>query len=337
MIRISKSFSFDGYLDRLQSYLKTYNFNHDEIIEEFESKICEYTEAKYCIAINSATSGILMVLAAIMGDTRTEVLISSYGYPAAYRACNFLGLNPIMIDMEMETLGMNPDILEKHISRNTLAVVNVETNGMIGQLDRIKSICHEKGVFLLEDSAPSMTQKYDGKIVGTHGDAGVYSFAPTKVLNSGEGGAIVTNDRTFADKLKALRYNPDFSCFWPISLNFSMSPFLAAILIPQFNAIEKLRKQRESVHNLYKKNGLDIFENPRVTNSYPYAIYKTPFAKQLKEKLDRLRIGNVYRGYAVTPNCPGAIEMDTEIIFLPKLNDMTEDQIKSVCTIAKRF
>lgn len=338
MIPQNKSFLFDGYLDRLIDYMETYKFNHDEITEELEEKICKYTGAKYCILVNSATSGILMTLFIIRDGIRFNVLMSAYGYPAAYRACNFLGLNPILIDMDMQTLGMKLDSLERMlVPEATLAVVNVETNGMMGELDKMKTLCKDRGVFFLEDSASSITQKYDGKTSGTYGDVGVYSFTPTKVLNSGEGGALVTDDKGMADKLRALRYNPDVSCLWPISLNFCMSPFLAAILIPQFDGLDYQTKQREQVHNLYKKHGLNIFENPRVSNSYPYAIYKTPSAKQLKEKLDRLKIGNVYQRYAIGKTYPGAVEMDTEIIYLPKLPDMTEDQIKSVCTIAKRF
>jgi len=337
MIPTNKSFLFDGCLDGLSRYMETYKFNPDKITEEVESKICEYTGAKYCVVVNSATSGILLTLFAIKDGVRMDVLLSSYGYPAAYRMCNALDLNPIMIDMDMKTLGMNLEQLECSITSNTLAVVNVETNGMLGELDKMKSICEKKGVFFLEDSAASISQTYNGKTSGTYGDVGIYSFAPTKVLNSGEGGAIVTSDKKLADKLRKLRCNPDVSCLWPISFNFCMSPFLAAILIPQFDKFEYLKKQREEVHDSYKKHGLNIFERPLVSNSYPYAIYKTPSAKQLKEKLDRLRIGNLYQRYAIDKECPGAVEMDTEVIYLPKFYDMTEAQIKSICTIAKGF
>jgi len=334
MIPTNKSFPFN--LERLKEYTESYKFNHDEIIEEFEETVCQYTGAKYCIATNSATAGIFLILFVLQEFDRFDVLVSSYGYPAVYRICDALGLNPVTIDMDTNTLGMDIDCLKSKISFQTLAVVNVETNGMMGNMREIRDVCRENDLWFIEDSASSIVQKYDGFTSGTYGDVGVYSFTPTKVMNSGEGGAIVTNDEMLATKIRALRYNPDVSVF-SISFNFSMSPFLAAILIPQFQNFNYLKSVRERVYNLYKKHGLNVYENPDVNNAYPYAIYKTPSANKLKEKLDKLRIGNVYKRYAYDVKCPGAVEMDSEIIFLPSLYDMTEDQIKSICTIAKGF
>jgi len=267
-------------LDIFQKYLTSYNFNHNEMTELLEDKTCEFTGSKYAIAVNSATSGILIVLIYLQRILQDgEILIPSYGYPAVYKACKILGLKPVIVDVDEKSLTIDLNMAKEKITDKTLAMFNIENNGVIGNLRLKREFCSEHNIYFIEDSASAMVQNYNGKAAGTFGDIGIYSFSPTKVLNSGEGGVIVTDSEEIYTTLKTIRYSSDFSRSEPLSLNFSMSPFLAAMIIPQFESINFIKSFRRRIHDSYVSAGLKIFEYDSVSNYYPYAIYQSKSAR----------------------------------------------------------
>lgn len=322
------------FLDSMNNYIKDYKFSNEEIVEELEKKIEEYTGSKHALCVNSATNAIFMCLSVFSSKKRdkNEIIIPNYGFPAASRVSFLLNLKLVPVDMEKEILSMNLQKVEKSINKKTLAVIHIESNGVVGNADKIKSICDE--VFYIEDSAPSMIQRLNGVLAGTFGDVGIYSFSPTKPMCAGEGGVIITNnDETYKD-LKTLRhssYNETST-----SLNFKLSPFLAAYLIPQVKMLEIVSETREKIHKEYKKY-LEVFEQEGSTNRYGTIMYLSKNSKKIHEKLNKYGIDNRYKYY---PLCyedkyPVSKEIREEIIDLPLHHKLTPTQVKVISTIVK--
>ena len=321
-----------------QKYLSEYKFNHNEIVGQLEDKTCEHTGSRYAIAVNSATSAILMVLIHLQTILKDgEILIPSYGYPAVYKACKILGLKPVVVDVDEKSLTIDLHRAEEKITDKTLAMFNIENNGVLGNLQLKKEFCSEHNIYFIEDAASAMVQNYNGQTAGTFGDIGIYSFSPTKVLNSGEGGVIITDSKELYTKLKELRYSANFSRSKPLSLNFNMSPFLAAMLIPQFESIEFIKSFRSKIHDSYISAGLKIFEYDSVSNYYPYAIYQSVSAREISEKLRRLKIGHRFQYYAVVEDCEVANKIKSTTIDLPLFHDMGKSQIETICSLIRRM
>jgi len=313
------------------------NEPQSDAVERLELKICEYTGAKHCLAVSSATSALLMMLLDFKSMMpQAEILLPTYGFPAVYRACIMAGLEPVPVEMNYETMSMDMKDAENKITDKTLAIFNVESNAVLGPLDEIETFANRYGIFFIEDSAPALTQKYNGVHAGRFGNAGVYSLGGFKVLNSGEGGAIVTDDETAYRTMKTLRSTTDNSNVLKRSLNFNMSYHLAELLLSQFENIDDIAKDRERVHDLYKQNGLNIFEDAAVTNRYQFVIYQSPSANKISEALTKFKIGHRYKHYTVIDASPVGCKIKSETIELPLFYQMEESQIKTVCNLVRR-
>jgi dTDP-4-amino-4,6-dideoxygalactose transaminase len=328
------------FMNSMCGYIESYEFYNEGIVEKLESKIKEYTGAKYALCVNSATNAIFMCLyyykkirSEIRGIDRNEVIIPNYGHPAAFRACKFLDLIPIPVDLEMETLSIKPDDVIKEFSPWTLAYINIETNGIVGHAEELKGL--NPNVLYIEDSSPSILQLYNGKRAGLFGDVGIYSFSPTKPMCCGEGGVIVTNEDYLYEGLKNIRYSSYESD--SASLNFNMSPFLAAYLIPQFDSIysRMFESVRENIHKDYSKN-LKIFSQKGVTNRYGSIMYLSNKAKEISEELSRHKIEHRYNHYPLlrdNESLPISKEIKQKIIELPISHRLKYTDILRVCEI----
>jgi dTDP-4-amino-4,6-dideoxygalactose transaminase len=244
------------------------------------------------------------------------------------------------VDIKLETLAMNPDDLLNTVSQQTVAVVHIGNNGVIGSdIEMIKEICDENGVCFLEDSAPSMLQFFNGKRAGCFGDLAIYSFSATKPVTCGEGGVILTDNKEYYDKLKVLRHTPKYYNLEP-SLNFCLSPFLAAYLLPQLNDdyINESLVLRETIHETYKSFGLEPFENEGVTNRYGAVMYLSKKASTISKRFDTFGVEHRYQHYTLYDDpdkFPISKMVIDQIIDLPSHYHLKEEEIMSVCNIIK--
>lgn len=333
MIKRVKPFYKEGWINGIQEYLSTYDFWHDGIIEEFERKVADYVGRKYGITTNSTTNSIFMCLyvwSKVYPDKK-EVIISNWGYPASFRSCDVLGLTPVPVDINPHTLSITETNILEVLNSNTLAVIYPENNGIIGYPQYIKEEIGDDVLFI-EDAAPSMAQKN----AGTYGDVGIFSFSPTKPLMAGEGSCIVTDSKFLDATLKTFRYQNDFTSKLT-SLNFNLSPFLAAFLMPQFEYLDDIKKMRERIHNEYKKH-LNIFEEE--TNRHGSIMFIHPKAKDIYKKLKTYGIESRYKYYTCYNDSyidfPVSCNVKENIIDLPMHHELTYDQIGYICSIVKR-
>ena len=176
----------------------------EELIN-FEKKLAEYTNSKYAIGVANGTDAIwLALLAANIGDG-DEVIVPSHTYIASPAAIKFVGAQPILAECGEDHL-LDPNDIEKRITKKTKAIMPVQLNGRTCEMDKIQKIADENNLLIIEDAAQGLGSLYKNKMAGTFGKAGTYSFYPAKVLGCfGDGGAVVTDDDNIYQKIYEMR------------------------------------------------------------------------------------------------------------------------------------
>jgi perosamine synthetase len=344
----------EEWFHSLKGYIEQYDFAHHYVIEELENKLKAYVGRSYALAVNSGTNGIFMCLYLLKrsfnltSKAQLEVIIPNWGYPGVANVCKALGLKCVPVDLREETFCMNPQELKSKITPNTIAIVTTGNNGIIGSdIEEIRDTAEKKGIFFFEDCAPSLLQKFKGKNAGTFGNASMFSFSPTKPVICGEGAMLVTdNDGLYQDlkKFRHMTYSSDdknFKCFADEanegSLNCSLSPFLAAYVIPQLDIdnLNDIITKRERVYDLYKER-LNIFGEEEATNRYGTIMYMSDKASQISKKFNLYKIEHRYKYYPLyDDSMPVSKKIFNNLIDLPSNYFLTEEQINAVCTIIK--
>lgn len=165
----------------------------------FEKEWKAYAEADYCHLMSSGFGAITSALVGLGIGPGDEVIVPAYTYIATALAVTAVGAIPVIADID-ETLTLDVNEFEKKISKNTKAVIPVHIMGFPCNMDAINAVAKKHGIAVVEDACQSIGGRYNGKFLGTLGDAGAYSFNYYKVLTAGEGGALVTNNRTIYER-----------------------------------------------------------------------------------------------------------------------------------------
>jgi 8-amino-3,8-dideoxy-alpha-D-manno-octulosonate transaminase len=161
--------------------------------KELEEAICKKFGSKYAQLTSSGTSALTTALAALGIGVGDEVILPSFTFVASFEAVISAGAVPIFVDVD-DTLTLNPDAIRKAITPKTKCIMPVHMCGSMADMNAITAICQEHNLLLLEDACQSIGATYNGKTLGTIGDAGTFSFDFVKTITSGEGGAVVTNN-----------------------------------------------------------------------------------------------------------------------------------------------
>jgi len=282
-----------------------------EYIKNFEQDFATYVGAAHAIAVNSGTSAIEMVLRALRIGAGDSVVIPTNTFFATAAAVIHAGATPIFADCD-ETLALSPETVRAALRPDTKAVIVVHIGGFITpRITQLVELCRERGIFLIEDAAHAQGSTFNGKQAGTFGYAAAFSFYPTKVMTSAEGGMIVTNDpeldrlaRVFRDQGKK-----DFSSNLHVELgyNWRLSEIHALIGHVQFKRLNQFIEARRAVAQIYDTELAGI---PGVTplrevagvmsNYYKYITFvpagtdRVALKKQLKEEHGIGLAGEVY-------------------------------------------
>lgn len=247
-------------------------------IPEFEAKFAKYSDCKFGVAVTSGTTALHLAIASLELSPGDEVLISASTNIATALAIYHNGATPIPIDSEEKTWNLNPELLQKKITKKTKAILPVHLFGHPANMNQINKIAQAHNLKVIEDCAESHGATYYGKKTGSLGDAGCFSFYANKVITTGEGGMITTNDEKLAAKMKYLRNlafgQPRF-LHQEAGFNFRMTGYQAAMGLSQTNKIESIiAKKRQVAHSYLKYLGrlteyIDLpVENENCRNVY---------------------------------------------------------------------
>lgn len=174
-------------------------------VQEFEKLICSFVKSKYAIAVNSGTAALQASLYALDIKSGDEVLLPSFTFVATANSVVSVGAKPVFVDILRDNYTMDPSDLRKKITKRTKAIIPVHLYGNVAHIDEILEIAKKASIPIIEDAAQSMGSTYKGKQTGIFGDLGCFSMYAAKVMTSGEGGVIVTNNKKLYKKLVMIR------------------------------------------------------------------------------------------------------------------------------------
>ena len=270
----------------------TYVSSVGEYVNKFEDKVAEYTGAKYAIATVNGTSALHTALLLSGVRQKDEVITQPLTFVATCNAIKYCGAEPVFVDVSATTLGMCPNSLENFLSRfveikkgyaynkktgrRIKACMPVHVFGHPVEIDRIVEICNIYNIDVIEDSAESLGSFYKGKHTGTYGKFGIISFNGNKIITTGGGGMILTNDENLAKKAKHItttaKRSHSYEYFHDsVGYNYRMPNINAALGVAQMEYIDQLvhikRKIAMRYKNFFEKIGIKFLVEPQYSRS----------------------------------------------------------------------
>lgn len=248
-----------------------------EKVKELEASFAKYCGAKHGVAVNTGTAAIHTALAALDIKEGDEVITTPLSCVATTNPIIYQNAKPVFVDIDPETLNINPALIEKKITRRTKAIMPVHVFGHPVDLDPIIEIAEKYGLPLIEDAAQAHGAKYKGTRVGCFGRVSCFSFYADKGITTVEGGMALTSDAELAQKMRTLRgfgMDPRRKFYHPLlGYNYKMSDIHAAIGLVQLHKIDQyVQNKRKNIRYLREQVG-----NPELTlpteQDYAFSVY----------------------------------------------------------------
>ena len=254
---------FSPYLGKLEKKnvnecLKTnWISSQGNFISEFERSLANYHKSKYCVVTSSCTTAIHLSLLCCGIKPGDEVICSNLSFIAPANMILLSGAKPVFVDIERLSPNIDPKKIEKKITKKTKAILVVHQFGHPCEMNKINKIAKKYNLKVIEDNAESIGAKFKNEIIGTKGDASTLSFFANKIITTGEGGAIITNNKKIADSARVLRDHGMSKKtrykFIKLGFNYRMTNLQAAIGCAQIKNIKKILEARDRQFDLYKK------------------------------------------------------------------------------------
>jgi len=246
-----------GYLFRYGSETDP-RFLHK--VSTLEKEFAEYSGAKFALATSSGTSSLVASVLAIGLQPGDEVIVPAYTFVASYSSLIFLGIVPVLAEID-DSLTLDPSDIEHRITPRTKAIMPVHMLGNPSKMDEIMAIAKKHNLFVIEDSCQAAGASYKGEKVGTIGHIGVFSLNLFKTINTGDGGLVVTNDQNLYETAfgvhdqghKPSRLGVEVGTRSVLGLNFRMNELTAAVGLAQLTKLDKIIETLRQKRNKFKK------------------------------------------------------------------------------------
>ena len=250
----------------LQEVMENTAFASGPFVRTFEEEFANFCGAKYCVGVNSGTSALHVALLAHNIRPGDEVITVSNTFIATVWAITYCGAVPVFVDVDPDTYLINPDLIEKAITKKTKAILPVHLYGQPADMDSINEIAKKHNLVVIEDAAQAHAATYNGKRIGSLGNTTCFSFYPGKNLGAyGEGGAVVTDDIDIANHMRMLRDHGQSKRYYHdlIGFNYRMDGFQGAILSIKLKYLQEWTERRNEIAKSYKDglkniNGLQV-------------------------------------------------------------------------------
>jgi len=331
-------------------------------VKEFEKKIADYVGTKYAIAVNSGTSGLHLCIRSLDIKDDDEVITSPFSFIASANCILFERAKPVFVDIDKDTLCIDPTKIEEKITKKTKAILAVDIFGHPAQWDELEKIAKKHKLYLIEDSAEAFGSEYKGKKCGTFGNAAVFAFYPNKQITTGEGGVVVTNDEKIAKLCRSMRnQGRDEGDAWlshsRLGYNYRMTEISAALGIVQTERVDEILKKRQEIADLYnmRLSKIDGIKIPYISSDvkmswFVYVIRlddKRFSRKNRDEAMEELKkrginCGNYFPPIHLEPfyvemfgykegSFPLTERVSELTIAIPFYNNLAEKEIEYIC------
>lgn len=248
----------------LECLSSTWISSAGRFIGAFEQAFAKFCGAEHAVATNNGTSALHLALIALGVGAGDEVIVPALTYIATANAVRYCGATPVLVDSEPAAMAMAPGLLAEKITPRTKAILPVHLYGHPANMARIKAVAAQHSLAVVEDAAEAHGATCNGRTVGSLGDCGAFSFFGNKIITTGEGGAVVTNDSHLADKLRLYRgqgMDPQRRYWFPVvGHNFRMTNVAAAIGLGQIERVGDHLAVRQRVASQYRER-LEPYRN----------------------------------------------------------------------------
>ena len=324
---------------------------------KFETMIASYTGAKHCVVVNNGTISLTLAAIAVGLEANDEVIIPNYTMIATPNSIKLFGAKPVFVDVEAKTLCLDIELVKQAITKNTKAIMLVTANGRYPNsgIEAFESLCEEKGLILIEDAAQSLGSFYkDGRHIGNAGLVGSFSFSAPKIISTGQGGAIITNDDEVMNKIRRLkdfgRASGGNDVHDSIGYNFKFTELQACLGIEQMKKLQYRVERKKEIYNAYVENLVDV---KQLNIFYNDTKYTAPWfidctAEKRDNLLDFLKqngVGsrsmyppiNKQQAYLFPGNYPVSNLIGSNGLWLPSSSQLENSDIDKICGLIKDF
>ncbi|MFJ3056116.1 DegT/DnrJ/EryC1/StrS family aminotransferase [Herbaspirillum sp. NPDC087042] len=324
-------------------------------VEAFEAEFAAYTGSRHCIGVANGLDALILSLEALALPAGSDVLVASNTYIATILAILRAGHRPVLVEPDPATFNIDPARLEAALTAATRAICITHMFGKSCRMDDITSFAREHGLKLVEDCAQSHGARFAGKTTGTFGDAGCFSFYPTKNLGAiGDAGAVVTDDEELAERLRHLRNYGSRKKYVNryVGINSRLDELQAAMLRVKLRHLDDMTVHKRALADIYFSELPDFITRPvrREDEFDVFHIYgiRHPQRDALRDFLLEHGVKTEIH-YPLSPHRQEAMkgilsgeypisdELHRTELSLPISVGHTADQIHQVCTIINRF
>ncbi len=327
-------------------------------IKEFEEKFAQYIGTKHAITVSSGTAALHLAVIALGLKEGDEIIVPTLTMMSSIFAPLYEKAVPVPIDIDEKTYNIDPKLIESKITSKTKAIMVVHLFGHPVDMDPIMEIAKKHNLYVIEDAAEAHGATYKGKMVGSIGDIGCFSMYANKIITTGEGGMVTTNNDAWADKIrntKALSFGKEHKLMHQsVGYNYRLANLQAAIGVGQLQKIDRIIKLKRFMGEYYL-NSLKDIEDIILPYEAPYAFSvfwmfhivlkgklsgkRSELIKLLKERGVETREDFVpyheqklfiEKGYVKGDECPLASKYAKDGLYLPSGTDITEAELKYV-------
>lgn len=333
-------------------------FRLGEEVEKFEKTFARHCGTKYCVGVSSGSDALLFSLQALGVGPQDEVITVPNTFISTVLPIVQLGARPVLVDVDDETYQINPRKLEAAITKRTKVIIPVHLYGFPSPMDKIRKIARKHGLFIIEDACQAHGSKFQGKKCGSFGTLSAFSFYPAKNIGaSGEAGAVVTNNKALAEKVRIIRHIGQTEKYKHVMMGYNghLDTVHAAVLLVKLRHLDKWNRQRRKIAKLYDSllKDLPISLPPNreglIGNYHVYVIR----SKERDELLEFLKRNGVYCGihYPIPVHLhkalsnlgykrgdfPIAERQAKEVLSLPMFPELKEEEIRRVSRLMYQF
>lgn len=326
-------------------------------VSSFENEFAEYVGAKHCVGLASGLDALWIAFRILGIGPGDEVIVQGNTYIASVMGITINGAAPVFVEPD-EYYNIDASKIEEKITERTKAVLVVHLYGQASNMEPITALCKKYNLRLVEDCAQAHGAEWKGKLVGTFGDIGCFSFYPSKNLGAfGDGGAITTNDDSLADDVRVFRNYGSEKRYYNkvVGANSRLDELQAGLLRVRLKHLNELTKERERLCNRYLseiKNNKIIL--PKIRNGASHVwhqfVIRSEYREKLIDYLDRKNIGTIIH-YPIPPHLSEAYQYlglkrgvlpitedyaDT-VLSIPLYNGMTEEEQKYIIRSINEF
>lgn len=333
--------------------------NEGKYTLEFEKKISQMLNVKHAVCVTSGTIAIFLALKSLGIKKGDEVIVPDLTFAATANAVDLTGAKSVFVDVDKNDLNINIKEINKKISNKTKAILPVHISGRGANMKEILKIAKRKNIFVVEDAAQAFMSKHKKKYLGTWGDIGCFSFSPPKLITTGQGGIIVTNDFKINQKLRRLKdqgrdgfTTGGDDTHNTIGYNFKFTNVQAAIGLAQIFKIKKRIKRLKRNYILYK-NLLKNLKQVRILNfntlngeiplwTDMICSNRDSLVKFLKKKgVDTRKFYHPLHTQKPFKNFKGNFKiissLSKKLVWLPSAFTLNDKQVVKVCNLIKKF